>query len=71
MAKPLNPFSRVRSRPGRVSLLCGRLIHDAAKGWSHVRWFHLAAGAWKANQGFVAWDGEEPAGGGSAYFAAG
>ena len=48
-ARPPNPLSMMRSRPGRVSLLVGCLIHEAARRWSHVRWSHLAAGAGKAN----------------------
>ena len=41
---------------GAACLLFGCLIHEAAQGWTRVRWVHFAAGAGKANQGFVAWD---------------
>ena len=52
---------RIRSRwgqeqAGAACLLFGCSIHEAAQGWFHVRCSHLAAGAWKAKQGFVAWD---------------
>ena len=61
------PWRRDWPARGRAAGAAGptfRLLDiGAGQGWTRVGWFHFAAGRGKANQGFVAWDGEEPTGG--------
>ena len=62
---------RGEGRPGRPAPLFGCLIHEAGQGWTRVRWFHFAAGAWKAESGVCRLGRQKSRPGAGAYFAAG